>query len=141
MSENGGLARFVDAQDAVYADVLLELRRGRKETHWMWFVFPQIAGLGSSQTARFYAIADLAEASAYLEHPVLGSRLIECTQIVLAHKDKSLTQIFGHPDDIKFRSSITLFARAAEAPSIFDQALTQFSDGQPDPATLARLVG
>jgi uncharacterized protein (DUF1810 family) len=107
------LARFVDAQEPVYADVVAELRAGRKRTHWMWFVFPQIQGLGPSETAQWFAIRSLDEARAYLAHPVLGARLRECTRIVLDIEGRTASEIFGYPDDLKFRSSLTLFARAA----------------------------
>ena len=137
------LERFVEAQGPVYEQVLSELAAGRKRTHWMWFIFPQIQGLGSSSTARHYAIASLEEARAYLAHPVLGPRLRACTALVNAVRDRDLTQILGYPDDLKFRSSMTLFAQAAdpedEQDDIFDQALSLFADGVPDAATLERL--
>src|ERR1700753_2225748 len=105
-----GLDRFVDAQDGGYERALGELRAGRKTSHWMWFVFPQIKGLGFSAMARRYAIASLEEARAYLDHPILGDRLRDCTELVLLHRDSSARQIFGSPDDLKFHSSMTLFA-------------------------------
>ena len=132
------LDRFVQAQDGVYDDALAELTAGRKRTHWMWFVFPQIAGLGSSPTAQRYAIRSLDEARAYLAHPVLGPRLRECAQALLAVPGRSAHEILGHPDDLKLRSSMTLFARAAEDPALFEAVLDRFYDG-PDPLTLTLL--
>jgi len=126
-----GLRRFVEAQDGVYRTALAEIVAGDKRGHWMWFVFPQIAGLGSSPAAQRYAISGLDEARAYLRHPVLGPRLLECTQAVLT-KDR---QFFGYPDDLKLRSSMTLFARAADDPAPFEAVLDRFYDG-PDPRTL-----
>ena len=134
------LTRFVEAQEPVYAAALAELRRGRKESHWMWFVFPQIAGLGSSPTARYYALASLGEALAYLAHPVLGPRLAACTEAVLAHRGRSAEAIFGSVDAMKFRSSMTLFEAAAEGSGPFGAALEAFYDGGRDAATL-RLIG
>lgn len=133
------LQRFVDAQRSVYDQVVRELREGRKRSHWMWFVFPQIAGLGGSAMARRYAIANLAEAHAYLAHRVLGPRLVECTTIVLAVDGRSAHQVFGSPDDLKFRSSMTLFGRAAGPRGVFQRALDTYFDGAPDAMTLARL--
>lgn len=134
------LQRFVDAQDPIYARVLEELRAGRKQTHWMWFVFPQIAGLGFSETAKLYGIASLDEAIAYLKHPVLGSRLIECANLVLKVRDRSIHQILGSPDDMKFRSCMTLFARAAEDPAVFKEALKKYFGGHEDPLTVERIA-
>jgi uncharacterized protein (DUF1810 family) len=131
-----GLDRFVEAQDGVYDDALAELSTGRKRTHWMWFIFPQIAGLGSSPTAQFYAIASLDEAKAYLAHPVLGPRLRECARALLTVDGRSARDIFGYPDDLKLRSSMTLFARAADAPAPLQAVLDRYYDG-PDPRTLA----
>ncbi|UTD27354.1 DUF1810 domain-containing protein [Bradyrhizobium sp. WD16] len=133
------LQRFVSAQDGVYPAVQAELRAGRKRSHWMWFIFPQIAGLGFSAVAQRYAIASLAEASAYLAHPVLGERLRECTRLVLAVQERSINAIFGSPDDMKFHSCMTLFAQAAPDESLFKDALKKYFDGAPDTATLARL--
>ena len=115
MDDPYNLTRFVTAQQGAYARVLAELAAGRKESHWMWFVFPQLEGLGSSPTARHYAIASLAEARAYLVHPLLGTRLRECTALVTGLEGANAQAIFGYPDDLKFRSSMTLFAHAAEA--------------------------
>jgi uncharacterized protein (DUF1810 family) len=134
----GGLDRFVEAQDGAYDDALFELTAGRKRTHWMWFVFPQIAGLGSSPTAQFYAIASLDEARAYLAHPVLGPRLRECAQALLAVPGRSAREILGYPDDLKLRSSMTLFARATDDPALFQAVLDRYYDG-PDPLTLKLL--
>ena len=133
------LQRFVEAQDPVLDRVRAELGRGRKASHWMWFVFPQVAGLGSSPTAREYAISSLDEARAYLAHPVLGPRLVECTELVSAIEGRSAEQIFGYPDDLKLRSSMTLFARAAPDTPVFAEVLDRFFDGEPDPRTLDRL--
>jgi len=134
----GGLDRFVEAQDGVYDDALAELSAGRKRTHWMWFVFPQIAGLGSSPTAQRYAIASLDEARAYLAHPVLGPRLRACAEALLAVQGRSAREIFGSPDDLKLRSSMTLFARAADDPAPFQAVLDRYYDG-PDRLTLQLL--
>ncbi len=131
------LRRFVVAQAPVYADVCEELRRGQKASHWMWFIFPQIAGLGSSAMARKYAISDLDEARAYLAHPVLGPRLIECTRLV-GVSGRSVEDIFGAPDDMKFRSSMTLFAKA-QGEGVFSEAIEKYCGGTFDEATLARL--
>lgn len=133
------LDRFVTAQRPVHALALAELQRGRKESHWMWFVFPQIAGLGRSATAQRYAIADAREARAYLAHPLLGTRLREATRVVLAHRGRDATAIFGTVDAIKFRSSMTLFEAVAADPKPFDEALEAFFGGERDPETLARL--
>jgi Uncharacterized conserved protein len=135
---NSELQRFVDAQARTIDHVRQELKRGHKESHWMWFIFPQIKGLGHSSTAHRYAVAGLEEARAYLAHPVLGPRLIECVKLVLAVKGRTLGDIFGTPDDLKFRSSMTLFARASADPA-FRQALDFFCGGEEDPETLKRL--
>jgi uncharacterized protein (DUF1810 family) len=134
------LERFVTVQTPVFPAVLSELKAGRKRSHWMWFVFPQLRGLGHSSMATFYGIGSLAEARAYLTHSVLGPRLELCTRTVLVHSDKSLHQIFGSPDDVKFQSSMTLFALAAADPkSIFYNALDQWCGGVLDPQTLKLL--
>jgi uncharacterized protein (DUF1810 family) len=133
------LQRFVDAQARVYADVVNELRAGRKRSHWIWFIFPQIAGLGSSPTAARYAISSLDEARAYLGHDVLGPRLRECTRLVNAVQDRSIGEIFGSPDDMKVRSSMTLFHQATEDNGDFVELLDRYYDGEPDPLTLQRL--
>lgn len=130
------LDRFVKAQDPVIGTVLGELRAGRKETHWMWFVFPQLRGLGRSPLAQFYGIQDLAEARSYLDHAVLGTRLKECVEAVLGVTGRTLHEIFGSPDDVKFRSSMTLFAAAGGNDQPFRQALDRYCDGREDPVTL-----
>lgn len=132
------LQRFVDAQAPVYRRVVEELSRGRKASHWMWFIFPQIAGLGFSPMAQRFAIGSRPEASAYLQHEVLGPRLIECTRLVLAARDKSITDILGSPDDLKFRSSMTLFDAVSTEP-IFGHAIEAFYPDGKDPATLSKL--
>lgn len=133
------LDRFMKAQDPVFETVLRELGAGRKQSHWMWFVFPQLSGLGRSPMAQYYGIASLAEARAYLQHPVLGERLRQCVRAVLAVTGKCLHQIFGTPDDLKFRSSMTLFAIASEREGVFQQALDRYCDGVEDSATLELL--
>lgn len=131
------LQRFVDAQAPVIDQVREELRTGHKRSHWMWFVFPQIEGLGSSAMSRRYAIQSIVEAKAYLSHPVLGPRLRECTQLVLDIEDRAIYEIFDAPDHIKFHSSMTLFAAATadDGPSIFTQALREYFNGSPDQGT------
>jgi uncharacterized protein (DUF1810 family) len=133
------LNRFIDAQAPVIDRVRAELAQGRKRSHWMWFIFPQIAGLGFSPMAQLYAIASLNEARAYLVHPVLGRRLEDCTRLVLAIEGHTASDIFGWPDDMKFRSSMTLFAQAAPDNPVFAEALSKYFDGDPDPETLKRL--
>src|SRR5215469_6425939 len=133
------LQRFIDAQNPVYNRICAELRNGRKRSHWMWFAFPQIAGLGSSQWAREFAISSLAEAAAYLAHPILGPRLAESTGLVNVIEGRSVDQIFGYPDNLKFRSSMTLFARATPDNEGFSAALQKYFKGKPDPVTLASL--
>jgi uncharacterized protein (DUF1810 family) len=139
MDTDFDLKRFVDAQDPVYGSVLDELRSGRKRSHWMWFIFPQIAGLGSSAMSRKYAIASADEAAAYLAHPVLGARLRECARLVAAIEDKTIDDIFDSPDDRKFQSSMTLFADVAPDEAVFQECLDKYFDGKADPATLERL--
>lgn len=139
MDDPYDLQRFVTAQDPVFARVLAELRQGRKTSHWMWFVFPQIRGLGHSPMAQRYAIGSRAEAVAYLAHPVLGPRLRECTQLVSAVEGRTIGDIFGSPDDMKFRSSMTLFAHATADNEVFLAALRKYCAGEFDPATLDRL--
>jgi uncharacterized protein (DUF1810 family) len=135
------LQRFVAAQDnhGTYDRAAAELRGGRKTSHWMWFVFPQIAGLGYSPTAQTYAITGLAEARAYLAHPLLGTRLVECASILTGVPDRTAEQIFGEIDAMKLRSSITLFLHAAPGEPVFRQVLDQYFNGIPDPATEQRL--
>lgn len=135
------LERFVAAQNPVYATVAAELRAGRKQSHWMWFVFPQLAGLGRSEMAQRYAIVSLDEARAYLAHTVLGQRLRECTALVLEAKSESADEIFGYPDTMKFHSCMTLFARAApeDTETVFRESLTRFFDDKDDEKTVMRL--
>lgn len=132
------LQRFVDAQAPVYGDVVDELRAGRKRSHWMWFVFPQLRGLGGSPTAVHYGISSLDEAAAYLRHELLGQRLRECARLVTAVQGRSVGQIFGSPDDLKLRSSMTLFARATEDNQDFVAVLERYYDGRQDEKTLER---
>ena len=140
MADPFDLERFVTAQEKVFETALAELQAGRKRSHWMWFIFPQLRGLGMSETARFYGIASRDEARAYLAHPVLGRRLAECTAAVLGVQGRSLHAILGSPDDMKFRSSMTLFDRASDAPdNVFRQALDRYSAGQADKRTLQLL--
>jgi len=133
------LIRFVEAQDPIYFRVIAELAAGRKQTHWMWFVFPQIAGLGFSAMAQRFAIGSRAEAEAYLDHPVLGPRLIECTHLLLDVTGKSIHAILGSPDDLKFLSSMTLFDAVSDNP-IFAEAIARYYAGEKDQATLAILA-
>lgn len=133
------LQRFVDAQDRVYDGVLAELRAGAKRSHWIWFIFPQLQGLGRSSTARVYGISGLAEARAYLDHPVLGPRLRECARLVLAIDNRSADDIFGWPDNLKVRSSMTLFAHATDDNADFTAVLDKFYGGDQDPRTLELL--
>jgi uncharacterized protein (DUF1810 family) len=131
------LQRFVTAQAPVIDDVLAELGAGRKRSHWMWFVFPQLRGLGMSSMAQHYGIASLEEARAYLAHPLLGPRLRECCALALRVEGRSAHEILGSPDDLKFRSCLTLFELAAPGEPLFRQALDQYYGGEPDPRTLA----
>lgn len=140
MNDTHNLHRFTQAQQDVYTNVLSELKSGRKTTHWMWFIFPQFAGLGRSPTAEFYAIKSLEEARQYLQHPVLGMRLQECSKIVLGIEDLDIPEIFGFPDDLKLKSSMTLFSRVADPGSVFDQVLDKYFQGAPDTRTL-ELIG
>ena len=133
------LERFVAAQADVYNSALREIRNGRKLTHWMWFIFPQLAGLGMSPTSQHDGIARLREATAYLSHPLLGPRLIHCSEAVALVAGRSARDIFGSPDDMKLRSSATLFARVSDDSSVFRRILEQYFAGEPDPRTLALL--
>ena len=133
------LDRFAEAQLGVFAQACAELRAGRKKTHWMWFVFPQIRGLGSSPMAMKYSISGLDEARAYLAHPVLGLRLRECTAILVGAKNRPVKEIFGDPDDLKFHSSMTLFAKAEEGGGVFQEALKKYFGGEMDRGTLERI--
>jgi uncharacterized protein (DUF1810 family) len=139
MDDPFNLQRFLDAQAPVYATAHTELAAGRKRSHWMWFIFPQISGLGSSATSRFYAIASRQEAEAYLQHPLLGPRLLDCTRLVNAVQGRSAHDIFGDPDCMKFQSCMTLFAEVAEDDAVFRTALAKYYGGASDQATLARL--
>ncbi len=140
MPDAFNLRRFVDAQAPVYDNVRRELRAGCKTSHWMWFVFPQIQGLGHSPTAQKYAISGRDEAKAYLLHPILGPRLVECTSLVNEVEAKSADDIFGYPDDLKFRSSMTLFAEVSPDNAVFVDALDKYFGGEPDQLTLDRLA-
>jgi uncharacterized protein (DUF1810 family) len=139
MNDPYDLQRFVDAQNPVFQQVCSELRGGRKEGHWMWFVFPQLKGLGHSWMASRYGITSREEAKAYLQHPILGPRLRECTRLVNLAEGRKIEQIFGYPDNLKFRSSMTLFAHVASDNEIFLNALQKYFGGESDRLTLARL--
>jgi uncharacterized protein (DUF1810 family) len=140
MSDRFELKRFVQAQEGVYEQACAELRAGRKRSHWMWFIFPQIQGLGSSPMAMRYAISGLEESRAYLEHPVLGPRLQGCTRIVIGVDGRTVEEIFGYPDDLKFHSSMTLFAKASESGAgVFGEALEKYFGGEMDQGTLQRI--
>ncbi len=132
--------RFITAQEGVYERALAELRGGLKRSHWMWFIFPQIDGLGFSPTTRFYAIKSLKEARQYLAHPVLGARLMECAEAVLVLQGRTASDIFGYPDDMKLQSSMTLFALAAGPGSVFERVLEKYYQGKRDPRTI-QIVG
>ncbi len=140
MSDPFNLARFVDAQKTVYSRVVAELSEGEKRSHWMWFIFPQIAGLGFSAMAQRYAISSRDEATAYLAHPTLGPRLRECTRLVLSVEGRTIHDILGSPDDIKFRSSMTLFGAVSDEPMFGEAIAKYFPDGK-DAATLDILAG
>ena len=133
------LNRFIGAQEQVYNAVLTELRNGRKRSHWMWFIFPQIDGLAQSSTSKFYAVKSHEEALAYLNHPVLGKRLNDCAEAVLAVEGRSALEIFGCPDDLKLKSSLTLFASVSDAESVFASLLDKYFDGERDLRTLELL--
>lgn len=138
-SDSYDLQRFVDAQDGVYTAVIQELRSGTKRSHWMWFIFPQVRGLGSSSMSMRFGITSREEAVCYLQHPILGRRLRECTSLVLAIEGRSSREIFGTVDDLKFRSSMTLFARVAGSDTLFDEALRKYYGGVEDERTLGTL--
>ncbi len=133
------LNRFVSAQEGVFELALAELKRGQKRSHWMWFMFPQLAGLGSSSTSRKYALKSLDEARAYLAHPILGQRLLDCCQAILSVQGRSASEIMGYPDDLKLRSSMSLFALAGDSHCEFRQVIDRYFDGQLDPRTLELL--
>lgn len=139
--DSHNLTRFLSAQESIYDAVLMELRAGRKRSHWMWFIFPQLRGLGRSSTASYYGIDGRDEAAAYLAHPVLGARLLECTRSVMEHRESSADAIFGYPDTLKFHSSMTLFGTVAGEDSAFAAALNSLFGGKPDDATLGLLKG
>lgn len=139
MADPHNLRRFVDAQDQVFNQVCSELRSGSKRSHWMWFIFPQIKGLGHSAVSVKYSISGVEEARAYLNHPILGPRLRECTRLVNQIEWRSIEDIFGYPDDLKFHSSITLFAQAAPEDQVFQEALQKFYKGETDQLTLDQL--
>jgi uncharacterized protein (DUF1810 family) len=140
VDETFNLERFLGAQAIVFPQVLEELRAGEKRSHWMWFIFPQMKGLGRSPQAEFFGIGSLQEAAAYAQHPILGSRLEECTRLVNGIKKRPIQRILGSPDDLKFRSSMTLFSRAAPDAKVYTEALRKYFAGQPDPLTL-ELIG
>jgi len=135
MTAESNLKRFLDAQATDYDRALAEIKTGRKQSHWMWYIFPQIAGLGVSETARFYAIKDLQEAHDYLQHPVLGSRLVEISKALLGVESKTANQILGSIDELKLRSSMTLFNAVTNTNPVFQAILDKFFDGQEDPKT------
>jgi len=134
------LSRFVQAQEQTYDQALAELNAGRKRSHWMWYVFPQLDGLGSSPITKRYSIKSEAEARAYLDHPVLGPRLVECAEAILRVEGKSAREILGSPDDLKLKSCATLFARVSPPGSVFERILEKFYSGEPDAATLRLLA-
>ena len=136
MTDNIELIKFLDAQNQVYLKALSEIKKGKKTTHWMWYIFPQIKGLGSSETAQYYAIKDLNEATAYLKHPILGKHLIKIAQELYNLKGKTVTQILGTPDDMKLRSCMTLFANVKNANPLFNNVLEKYFNGVPDELTL-----
>jgi uncharacterized protein (DUF1810 family) len=135
MTDENSLQRFLTAQETDYPIALAEIKRGRKQSHWMWYIFPQVQGLGYSETARFYAIKNMLEAEAYLNHPVLGKRLIEICEALLLLTSNNATAIFGNPDDLKLRSSMTLFSLVNNPPPVFQKVLNKFFQGIPDPKT------
>jgi uncharacterized protein (DUF1810 family) len=139
MNPNYNLSRFLDAQNQLYLTAFSEIKCGQKKSHWMWFIFPQIKGLGHSDTARHYAINDLDEAGSYLLHPVLGKHLIEISAELLKLQEKTATQIFGHPDDMKLRSCMTLFSKVENANPVFEEVLAKYFHAIPDNLTLAIL--
>ena len=139
MNDQFDLQRFVDAQASIHERALAELKAGRKQSHWMWFVFPQLTGLGHSDMARRYGISGREEALAYLQHSVLSERLARCCEALLEWKDRSAMQIMGSPDDMKLRSSMTLFAAVAPQTPVFQHVLDAFFDGKPDAVTLSKL--
>jgi uncharacterized protein (DUF1810 family) len=133
------LNRFISAQESIYESVLEELRDGQKQSHWMWYIFPQIDGLAHSATSKYYAIKSIKEAQQYLHHPILGTRLVECTETVLAIEGRSISQIFGYPDELKLKSSMTLFSYVATSHSVFVRILDKYFNGEQDGKTLQLL--
>lgn len=140
MPTQSSLQRFLDAQATDYQQALAEIKNGRKRSHWMWYIFPQIQGLGFSETSRYYGIKDAAEATAFLAHPVLGSRLVDICQELLGLQSSDATSIFGSPDDVKLKSSMTLFAALPDANPVFQQVLDKFFSGEKDAKTL-QIIG
>ena len=140
MEINNQLTRFLEAQNQVYLKALAEIKNGRKESHWMWFIFPQLKGLGSSTTAEFYGINDLDEAESYLHHPVLGKHLVEISEVLLTLGNKTATQIFGAPDDLKLLSSMTLFSNVKNASPVFEHVIEKYFNGLPDERTLQLIL-
>lgn len=136
-NSNNDLMRFLEAQNKMYLTAFSEIEKGKKETHWMWFIFPQLKGLGSSETANYYAIADLKEAEEFLKHPILGKHLIEITTLLLSLKKKSAVAIFGDLDTLKLRSSMSLFSLTENTNPVFQKVLDTYFSGQPDPLTLS----
>ncbi|MEJ8755780.1 DUF1810 domain-containing protein [Pontibacter sp. H259] len=139
MPDTYNLQRFLQAQENTYQTALAEIRNGRKRSHWMWFIFPQMAGLGFSETSQFYAIKSIAEATAYLNHPILGKRLVEISEALLTINDKSANQVFGSPDDMKLKSSMTLFAAVSDGNPVFRKVLETYFNGQEDTKTIQLL--
>jgi uncharacterized protein (DUF1810 family) len=139
MTDTNELIRFLEAQNQVYLKALSEIKNGKKNTHWMWYIFPQIKGLGSSETAHYYGIKDLNEAAAYLQHPILGKHLVEISEELLNLNGKTATQLFGTPDDMKLRSCVTLFANVKNANPVFQKVLEKYFNGTPDELTLQLL--
>jgi len=136
MSNENNLNRFIDAQERDYQTALTEIRNGRKRSHWMWYIFPQVQGLGFTETSRFYAVKDLDEAEAYLQHPILGSRLIDICNALLGLESNNANQIFGSPDDLKLKSCMTLFAALSNTDPVFRLVLDKFFNGRKDQKTL-----
>ena len=134
--EQYNLSRFIDAQETTYEGAMLELARGRKESHWIWYIFPQIVGLGNSETTKIFSIKSLEEGRAYLEHPVLGPRLVEACEILLTLKGTSINEVMGFPDDLKLLSSMTLFETFSESNSVFTRIIEIYFDSERDEATL-----
>ena len=141
MSDIFQFQRFIDAQENIYPDVIRELKQGYKKSHWMWYIFPQITGLGQSHISQIYAIYSLKEATAFLQHPILGDRLLECTEIVISTEERTAEQIFGTPDYLKFHSCMTLFSEVESHPPVFDSALKRYFENKQDQLTLNILSG